>query len=115
MSVRRLQGVALMFSALSLLIGLLGPQNIGIIGPQAIVVLITMSTILFIVGIPAIYSTQPTGWMGMAGIVLLEFAALIALGFRLNMVPWQGCSARLSLAGSRPENMCFRPGWAGPS
>lgn len=88
MSVLRLQGLALILSAVSLLIGLLGPQNIGVIGPQATMFLITISSILFILGIPAIYSAQPTGWMGMAGIVLLEFAALIALGFRFNIVPW---------------------------
>jgi hypothetical protein len=50
--------------------------------------LIMISSILFILGIPALYSAQPTGWIGMAGIILLEFAALIALGFRLNIVPW---------------------------
>lgn len=88
MSVLRLQGLALILSAVSLLIGLLGPQNIGMIGPQATMFLITISSILFILGIPAIYSAQPTGWIGMAGIVLLEFAALIALGFRFNIVPW---------------------------
>lgn len=88
MSVLRLQGLALMLSAVSLLFGLLGPQNIGIIGPRATMFLIMISTILFILGIPALYSAQPTGWIGMAGIVLLELAALIALGFRLNMVPW---------------------------
>jgi hypothetical protein len=84
----RLQGLALILSAVSVLIGSFGPQNIGIIGPQATMFLILISTILFILGIPALYSTQPTGWVGMTGIVLLEFAALIALGFRLNMVAW---------------------------
>ena len=88
MSVLRLQGLALILSAVSLVFGLLGPQNVGIIGPQATMFLIMISSILFILGIPAIYSAQPTGWIGMAGIVLLEFAALIALGFRLNIVPW---------------------------
>lgn len=88
MSVLRLQGLALILSAVSLSIGLFGPQSIGIIGPQATMFFIMTSTILFILGIPAIHSVQPTGWIGMAGIVLLEFAALIALGFRLNMVSW---------------------------
>lgn len=88
MSVLRLQGLALILSAVSLLIGLLGPQSIGIIGPQVTMFSITISTILFMLGIPALYSAQPTGRIGMAGIVLLEFAALIALGFRFNLVPW---------------------------
>ena len=77
-----------MLSAVGLLLGLLGPQTVGILGPQATMFLITLSAILFILGVPAIYSAQPTGWIGMAGIVLLEFAALIALGFRSNIVPW---------------------------
>jgi hypothetical protein len=47
-----------------------------------------ISSILFILGIPGIYSAQPTGWIGIVGIVLLELAALIALGFRLNIVSW---------------------------
>ena len=88
MSLLRLQGLALILSVVSLLIGLLGPQSIGIIGPQATMFSITLSTILFMLGIPALYSAQPTEWIGMAGIVLLEFAALIVLGFRFNLVPW---------------------------
>jgi hypothetical protein len=88
MSVLRLQGLALILSAVSLLFGLLGPQNIGVISPQATMLLITISSILYILGIPAIYMAQPTGWVGIAGIVLLELAALIALGFRFNIIPW---------------------------
>lgn len=88
MSVLRLQGLALILSAVSLLIGLFGPQSMAILGPQATMFSIMTSTILFILGIPALYSAQPSGWIGMAGIVLLEFAALIVLGFRLNIVPW---------------------------
>src|SRR5215207_7022439 len=88
MSVLRVQGLALILSAVSLFIASFGPQNTGIIGPRATMFLILISTILFILGIPALYSAQPTGWMGMAGIVLLEFAALIALAFRLNMIAW---------------------------
>jgi hypothetical protein len=59
----------------------------GIFGPQAAMFYVTTSTILFILGIPAIHSVQPTGWVGLAGIVLLELAALIVLGFHLGMVP----------------------------
>jgi hypothetical protein len=87
MNVPRLQGLALIVSAGCLLLGLLGPQTIGIFGPQAAMLYITISAILFILGIPAIHSAQPTGWIGLAGIVLLELAALIALGFRFGMVP----------------------------
>lgn len=86
MNVQRLQGLALIASAVCLLIGLFGPQTIGILGPQTTMFYLTTSVILFILGIPAIHSAQPTGWIGLVGILLLELAALIALGFRLNMV-----------------------------
>ncbi len=78
MSVRRLQGLALLLSAVCLLLGAFGPRT---------VIFVTIGIILFILAIPAVYSTQPTGWIGLAGIVLLELAALIALGFRLDLVP----------------------------
>lgn len=79
MNVQRLQGLALIASAACLLLGLF-------VAPAATFFFVT-STILFILGIPAIHSAQPTGSIGLAGIILLELAALIALGFRLNMVP----------------------------
>jgi hypothetical protein len=78
MNVRRLQGLALILSAVCLLLT-------AFVGETSIVVMI--GVILFILGIPAIYSAQPSGWVGLAGIVLLELAALIALGFRLHLVP----------------------------
>jgi hypothetical protein len=87
MNVPRLQGLALIVSAVCLLLGLFGPQTIGILGPQTAMFYVTTSTILFILGIPAIHSAQPTRWIGLVGIVLLELAALIVLGFRFNMVP----------------------------
>lgn len=86
MNLPRFQGLALMFSALTLLIGLLGPQNIGILGPGTTMFLVTISAILFMLGIPGIHAVQPTGWIGLVGIALLELAALIVLGFRFNMV-----------------------------
>jgi hypothetical protein len=87
MNVRRLQGLALILSAVGLLAGLFGPQTIGILGPETTGFLILVSTILFILGIPAVNSAQPTGWIGMAGIVLLELAAVIVLAFRSSLVP----------------------------
>src|SRR6476619_5111715 len=77
MNVRRLQGLALILSAVCLLLGAFGLQ------PS---IFITIGLILFMLGIPAIYSAQPTGWIGLLGIVLLELAALIALGFRLQIL-----------------------------
>jgi hypothetical protein len=77
MNVRRLQGLALIVSAVCLLLGAFG------LFP---VIFITIGLILFILGVPAIYSAQPTGWIGLVGIIFLELAAVIALGFRLQLV-----------------------------
>jgi hypothetical protein len=96
MNVRRLQGLALIVSAVCLLLGLFGPQSIGVIGPQATTFYLIVAGILFILGIPSVYSAQPTGWLGLTGIVLLVLAALIPLLFRLNMVP-SGLADSLSL------------------
>jgi hypothetical protein len=97
MNVPRIQGLALMLSATGFIIGLLGPENIGVLSPQATRFFITVSVILFMLGIPGIHAAQPTGWMGLVGIALLELAALIALAFRFNMVPPSGFGDNLSL------------------
>jgi hypothetical protein len=81
MKAQRLQGSALILSAVCLLIGLTGPKT------TLFYVSSVIGIILFILGIPAVYSAQPTSWVGIAGIVLLELSALIALGFRLDVVP----------------------------
>lgn len=87
MNVRRLQGLALIVSAVCLLFGLFGPQSISVIGPQATTFFLIVGGILYILGIPAVNSAQPTGWLGLTGIMLLILAALIPLLFRLDMVP----------------------------
>ena len=79
MNVQRLQGLALIVSAVCLLLGLFVPA--------AATFFFVTSTILFILGVPAIHSAQPTGSLGMVGIVLLELGALIAFAFQLGMVP----------------------------
>ena len=86
MNVRRLQGLALIVSAVCFLLGLFGPQTISLIGQQATTFYNIAGIILFMLGIPAVYSAQPTGSIGLAGILLLELAAFIPLLFRLNMV-----------------------------
>ncbi|MDQ3003827.1 MAG: hypothetical protein M3R47_00365 [Chloroflexota bacterium] len=96
MKVQRLQGLALMISAVCLLLGLFGPQSISVIGPQATTFFLIVGGILYILGIPAVNSAQPTGWLGLTGIVLLILAALIPLLFRLDMVP-SGLADSLSL------------------
>ena len=96
MNVHRLQGLALIVSAVCLLLGLFGPQSISVIGPQATTLFLIVGGILYILGIPAVNSAQPTGWLGLTGIVLLIFAALIPVFFRLNMMP-SGLANVLSL------------------
>src|SRR5689334_11625449 len=88
MNLRRLQGLELILSAVCLLLGAFGPQTVSFL---------TWGIFLLIWGIPAVYSAQPTGWVGLAGIVLLELAALIALGFRLHLVPPSSLGDSLSL------------------
>lgn len=96
MNVRRLQGLALIVSAVCLLLGLFGPQSISLVGPQATTFYLIAGGILYILGIPAVNSAQPTGWLGLTGIVLLILAALIPLFFRFRMVP-SGLADGLSL------------------
>lgn len=96
MNIRRLQGLALMASAVCFLLGNFGPQSLSLIGPQATGFFVIAGILLFIVGIPAVNSAQPTGTIGMAGIGLLILASLIALLFRFNLVP-SGFEGSLSL------------------
>ena len=96
MNVQRLQGLALIVSAVCLLLGLFGPQSISFISPQATTFFLIVGGILYILGLPAVHSAQPTGWLGLTGIVLLILAALIPLFFRLGMVP-SGLADSLSL------------------
>lgn len=96
MNIRRLQGLALMLSAVFFLLGLFGPQSISLIGPQATSFYLIAGIILFMLGIPAVHSLQPTGWIGLVGIILLELAAFIPLLFWSRMVP-SGLAGSLSL------------------
>jgi hypothetical protein len=96
MNLRRFQGLALIVSAVCFLLGLFGPQSISLIGPQATTFYNIAGILLFMLGIPAVYSVQPTGWIGLAGIALLELASFIALLFWSNMVP-AGLASSLSL------------------
>lgn len=99
MNVQRLQGLALIVSAVCLLLGLFGPQSISLIGPQATMFYLVTGIILFMLGIPAVYSVQPTGGIGLAGIVLLELAALIPLIFQLRLT-FSGLEDSLSFIGA---------------
>lgn len=77
MNFRRFQGWALVINAL---IGLL----VLISGDMPFFrLLFVIGPLLFIVGVPAIQSVQPMGRAGLVGIILLELAAVIALGVSL--------------------------------
>jgi hypothetical protein len=80
MNIQRFQVLALILSAVCVLLGLTAP-DLNLFAVSA-----AIGIILFMLGIPAFYSTQPSVWVGLAGIAMLEIAALIALGFRLNLV-----------------------------
>ena len=73
MSVRRLQGWALIISAVIDLVGLIAP------GSSPVRFLFIIGAVLLIFGVPAIQSVQPEGTLGWVGIVLIELAAVIAL------------------------------------
>lgn len=77
MNTRSLQGLALILSAIGSVVGFLGPDT-PLFGAIS-----AISTVLFIVGIPAVYTAQPIGTAGLVGIVLIVIAAVIALGFQV--------------------------------
>ncbi len=89
MNLQRLQALALILSAVCLLLGLAAP------GAPGLEVITAAGIVLFMFGIPAVNAAQPSGWVGLAGVLLLELAALIALGFRLDVVP-SGLGSSLS-------------------
>lgn len=78
MNIRRVRGLALIIGAVCLLLAFFGPEAIasflGILG-----------LLLFIFGIPAVNTSQPSGSIGLIGIVLMILAAAIALGFRVGV------------------------------
>lgn len=82
MNIRRLQGAALIISAVIDLIGLIGS------GTPAVRVLFIIGGLLLIFGIPAIQSVQPAGTLQWIGIILIELAAVIALV--LNVMSMSG-------------------------
>ncbi len=91
MNLRRLQSLALIVGAVLLLPGVTGAEA-GILGAISAV-----SIVLFMMGIPAVIVAQPSGRAGWIGIVLLEVGALIALAFRLGLVPHSSLGDSLSL------------------
>src|SRR5512142_397065 len=78
MNIRRLQGAALIISAVINLVGLLGS------GTSAVRILFLIGALLLIFGVPAIESVQQAGMLDWVGIALIELAAIIALVLNLG-------------------------------
>jgi hypothetical protein len=79
MNIRRVQGLALFVGAALLPLALLDLnadyfRYLGLIG-----------ILLFLFGVPAINSSQPSGPLGWLGIILIMLAAIIAFGFRTGV------------------------------
>ena len=70
MNIRRLQGAALIISAVINLVGLLGS------GTSAVRILFVIGALLLIFGVPAIESVQQAGMLDWAGIALIELKAV---------------------------------------
>src|SRR5512138_3749378 len=117
MTIRRLQGWALVLSAICLLLGSFLPAS------NASHVIAIVGTVLFVLGVPAIQALQPERTIGWIGILLLEIAALIALLFQLGMLassPLALTSAIIGMLGrviigyltARRSGFPAWPGWA---
>ena len=79
MNIRRSQGLALFLGAAFLPLALLDLnadyfRYLGLIG-----------VLLFLFGVPAINTSQPSGPIGWIGILLILLAAVIAVGFRIGV------------------------------
>lgn len=84
MNIRRLQGAALIISAVINLIGLIGA------GTSAVRFLFLLGALLLIFGVLAIEPVQKAGTLDWVGIVLIELAALIA--FIVNITSMTGAT-----------------------
>jgi hypothetical protein len=78
MNIRRVQGLALIIGAVCLLLTFIAPDEIdrflGVLG-----------SLLLIFGIPAVHTSQPSGTIGLIGVILIILAAVIALGFSFGI------------------------------
>lgn len=120
MNIRSLQGLLLILSALATLVGFFGPDT------PLFSAILTISTILFILGISAVYTSQPIGTAGLIGVALMILAAVIALGFDLFDAVGTSSAAGLLIATSTISGLVGRllvgwlttrhrvfPAWAG--
>ncbi len=89
MNTRRLQGSLLILSALCMIIGQFGN------GSNLFHIIALIGVVLFILGIPAVYTAQSMGLIGLIGIILVELAAVIALGFQTEILTIAGIGGAL--------------------
>jgi hypothetical protein len=80
MNTHRVQGLALIVGAVCSLPAFLISDS------MPFQYLSLLGTLLFIFGIPAVHVSQPSGTVGLIGIVLIILAAVIALGFGLGIL-----------------------------
>jgi hypothetical protein len=94
MNFRRHSGLFLVLAGACLLFGLSGSSTmlarlIALIG-----------TVLFILCIPGVHAFQPGGPIGLAGLILVELAAVIALGFQIGLLSGSSHAPAFALTGA---------------
>ena len=80
MNIKRFQGLALIFGAVFSLLAFFIPD------PALARVLGILGFLLVIFGIPAVNTSQPSGSLGLIGVILIILSAAIALGFSLGVL-----------------------------
>ena len=79
MNTKRFQGLALIFGAVFSLLAFFLPD------PAVARIFGILGFLLVIFGIPAVNTSQPSGSLGLIGVVLIILSAAIALGFSLGV------------------------------
>jgi hypothetical protein len=94
MNFRRHSGLFLVLAGACVLFWLSGSSSM----PARIIALI--GTVLFILAFPAVHAFQPGGPIGLAGLLLVELAAVIALGFEIRLLTSSSHASWFALAGA---------------
>jgi hypothetical protein len=92
MNTGRHSGMLLIIGGVCLLFGFLGSGRI------LFNFIALIGSVLFILYIPAIHAFQPGGLIGLVGIILVELAAIIALGFQIGLLNSSSLGDALALA-----------------
>jgi hypothetical protein len=92
MNTGRHSGLLLIIGGVCLLFGFLGSGRIFFN------FIAMIGSVLFILYIPAVHAFQPGGLIGLVGIILVELAAVIALGFQIGLLSNSSLGDTLALA-----------------